>query len=117
MGSVKVVNSIRIVKRYERRQPTVDDGNAETVYDLIEGGPPTMTMMMAFPPYDRVERELSQAIECGWKSIRIVTKKKNVEDDNDDDAELIFVGSKDDKILLARCVKKQNDDGAALTSY
>jgi hypothetical protein len=104
--SVKVANSIRIGKGFKPR-PDDDDG---MIYDLTSmgEGPPMMTRMMAFPPYNKVENEISSALEEGWKSIKFLP-------DGDEDELKIF--GNDDDVVLARCVRKKNDDNAALTSY
>jgi len=67
-----------------------------------------MTRMMAFPPYNRVENEILSAMEEGWKSIQFLP-------DGDEDELKIF--GNDSNVVLARCVRKKNDDIAALTSY
>jgi hypothetical protein len=107
--SVKVCNAIRIGKGF-RPRPGDDDG---TIYDLTSTGkgPPMMTMMMAFPPYNKVENEISSAMEEGWKSIRFLPG----DGDEDDDGLKIF--GNDNNVVIARCVRKKNDDIAALTSY
>ena len=104
--SVKVANSIRIGKGFK---PRPDDDNG-MIYDLTSIGKrlPMMTRMMAFPPYNRVENEISSAMEEGWKSIQFLP-------DGDEDELKIF--GNDSNVVLARCVRKKNDDIAALTSY
>ena len=108
--SVKVANSMRIRKGYKARADENSGGEGEMIYDLISAGElPMMTMMMAFPPYDRVEREMRSAMAKGWKSIQFLPG---------DEEELKIVGG-NDNVVVARCVRYKNDDIAAapLTSY
>lgn len=103
--SVKVSNTMRIVKEIKLRP---DDG---TVYDLTStGGPPMMTRMISF--YDTVESELSSAMTDGWKSIGFLP-------DNENEFK-IFGGDTSpdaDVVVVARCIRKTNNDVAPLTSY
>ena len=103
--SVKVSNTIRIVKGLKLRP---DD---KTVYDLTStGGLPMMTQMISL--FDKVEFELSSAMTNGWKSIGFLPDNR--------DKFRIFSGdtsSKADVMVVARCIRKTNNDVVPLTSY
>jgi hypothetical protein len=115
--SVRLVNSIMM----RTVCTTVEDHDTTTTkFDVsdngISNGHLPMTMMLAPPPYDGIERELVQSMRGQWKTLQFVNNNNNNEDDNQKSLLQILNTNGD---IVAQCVRQQSssDDTAALTQY
>mmetsp|Transcript_13439 Transcript_13439/g.37814 ORF Transcript_13439/g.37814 Transcript_13439/m.37814 type:complete len:353 (-) Transcript_13439:644-1702(-) len=107
--SVTAMNRIATSMEYQSNDEEtlcdVEKTDGVINYHLMPSGQVASTMMMARPPYDRVEAEISLALRNGWKTIQFIPHQSCLNILNVDGA------------VIARCVRHENNDASTLKSY
>lgn len=113
--SVRVVNSIMMSRGCTTKE--VDENTR--IFELSDDGRGhlPMTLMLAPPPYDDVERELVQAMTGQWQTLKFVVAEDDI---NSTNQRLLHIANAHGDIV-AQCERQQpdmgDDDIAALTRY